>query len=89
MTLTKTADRYAVHELLSAEDDETPCAPPEVMHSSECVGDDIRAGGDGFWRDIVFERKRGVEVCVDAGPILHRGMFFWIFLLVYRICILM
>lgn len=71
MTLTRTADRYVVHELLSAEDEVTPCAPPEVMHSSECEGNDIRAGENGFWKDIVFEHKKTISV--DAGPILHRG----------------
>lgn len=79
MTLTRTADRYVVHELLSAEDEITPCAPPELMHSSECVGNDIRAGEDGFWRDIVSERRKFVGVGVDAGPILHRGMSFRFF----------
>lgn len=74
MTLTRTADRYVVHELLSAEDEVTPCDPPEVMHSSECEGNDIRAGEDGFWKDIVSEHWKSVDISVDAGPILHRGM---------------
>ena len=69
MTLTRTADRYVVHELLSAKDEVTPCTPPDVMHSSECQGKDIRAGEDGLWR--AFVTKGGVAV--DAGPILHRG----------------
>jgi ribonuclease Z len=70
MTLTRTADRYVVHELLSADDEVTPCAPPEVMHCSECQGKDIRAGEeDGLWRNFV---SKGT-VAVDAGPILHRG----------------
>jgi ribonuclease Z len=70
MTLTRTADRYVVHELLSANDEVTPCTPPDVMHSSECQGKDIRAGEeDGFWRAFVTKG----DVAVDAGPILHRG----------------
>jgi len=69
MTFTRTADRYVVHELLSANDEVTPCVPPEVMHTSESQGRDIRAGKeDGFWREFV---SRG-NVAVDAGPILHR-----------------
>jgi ribonuclease Z len=70
MTYTRTADRYVVHELLSANDEVTPCTPPEVMHSSECLGKNIRAGvDDGFWRDFVSKGN----VAVDAGPISHRG----------------
>jgi ribonuclease Z len=70
MTHTRTADRYVVHELLSPSDEVTPCAPPEVMHSSECLGKDIWAGEeDGFWRNFVSKGN----VAVDAGPILHRG----------------
>jgi hypothetical protein len=70
MTLTCTADRYVVHELLSANDEVTPCTPPEVMHSSECQGEDIWAGEeDGLWKDFVIKGS----VAVDAGLILHRG----------------
>lgn len=70
MTLTNTGDRYVVHELLNRDDEVTPCSP-EVMHSSECVGRDIRASEDGFWTDILYEKG----VSVDAGPIQHRGKF--------------
>ncbi|KAJ7933108.1 beta-lactamase-like protein [Mycena leptocephala] len=72
MTLTHTADKYVVHELLRLEDTPTPCEPPEVMHSSELVGRDIQCSDDGFWR--AFTQGRGVfgDVVVDAGPILHR-----------------
>jgi len=70
MTLTRTADRYVVHELLSPNDEVTPCTPPGVMHSSESQGRDIWAGEeDGFWRQFVYRGR----VAVDAGPILHRG----------------
>ncbi|KAJ6547316.1 beta-lactamase-like protein [Mycena capillaripes] len=72
MTLTKTAEKYVVHELLRKDDVPTPCEPPEVLHSSELVGRDIWCSEDGFWRD--FTGGTGVcgEVVVDAGPILHR-----------------
>ncbi|KAJ7856364.1 hypothetical protein B0H14DRAFT_3643161 [Mycena olivaceomarginata] len=50
MTLTHTAEKYVAHELLRPEDTPTPCEPPEVMHSSELVGRDIRCSDDGFWR---------------------------------------
>lgn len=74
MTLTSTGERYVVHELLRADDEITPCSPPETMHSSECEGRDIRPGTDGLWRDVIgHESKRSVTV--DAGPILHRGIF--------------
>lgn len=73
MTLTRTAERYVVHELLGAEDEVTSCTPPEVLHSSECVGIDLRAGEDGFWKRIVSEQTRSANIAVDAGPILHRG----------------
>ncbi|KAJ7135017.1 beta-lactamase-like protein [Mycena crocata] len=72
MTLTRTGEKYVVHELLRADDPETPCEPPEVLHSSELVGRDIRCSDDGFWRG--FTKGKGVfgDVLVDAGPILHR-----------------
>ncbi|KAJ7219045.1 beta-lactamase-like protein [Mycena pura] len=72
MTLTRTADKYVVHELLNADDVPTPCEPPELMHSSEVVGRDIRCSKDGFWR--CFTQGKGTlgDVFVDAGPIVHR-----------------
>ncbi|KAJ7899588.1 hypothetical protein B0H14DRAFT_3779596 [Mycena olivaceomarginata] len=72
MTLTHTAEKYVAHELLRPEDTPTPCEPPEVMHSSELVGRDIRCSDDGFWR--AFTQGKGAlgDVVVDAGPILHR-----------------
>ncbi|KAJ7632359.1 beta-lactamase-like protein [Roridomyces roridus] len=71
MTLTSTAEKFVVHELLSTDDAPTPCSP-EVMHSSELVGRDIHCTEDGFWRN--FTQGEGVfgDVVVDAGPILHR-----------------
>lgn len=73
MTLTRTAEKYAVHELLRTEDVPTPCEPPEVMHSSELVGRDIWCSDDGFWRGFTQGRGTLGEIVVDAGPVLHRG----------------
>lgn len=72
MTLTNTGDRYVVHELLGLDDDATPCSEEE-MHSSECEGQDIRCGEDGFWRDVVSAASHRGTIAVDAGSILHRG----------------
>ncbi|KAJ7898722.1 beta-lactamase-like protein [Mycena leptocephala] len=62
MTLTHTADKYVVHELLRLEDAPTPCEPLERHPMLD----------DGFWR--AFTQARGVfgDVVVDAGHILHR-----------------
>ena len=76
MTLTRTADNYVVHELLTREDQPTLCNPPEVLHCNEIPGRDIYCSDqDGFWRDITLEKGSHCDVAVDAGPILHRGMF--------------
>ncbi|KAJ7470517.1 beta-lactamase-like protein [Mycena latifolia] len=72
MTLTRTAEKYVVHELLREEDERTPCEPPEVLHSSELVGRDIRCSEDGFWRGFAQGNGALGDVVVDAGPILHR-----------------
>ncbi|KAJ7694116.1 beta-lactamase-like protein [Mycena rosella] len=72
MTLTKTGEKYIVHELLRDEDVATPCEPPEVLHSSELVGRDIRCSEDGFWRGFTQGVGALGDVVVDAGPILHR-----------------
>lgn len=73
MTLTSTGERYVVHELLSINDEITSCAPEE-LHTSECVGQNIRANREtGFWTNILTQSG----VSVDAGPIEHRGMLFY------------
>ncbi|KAF8163012.1 beta-lactamase-like protein [Crassisporium funariophilum] len=85
MTLTGTADKYVVHELLTETDSVTPCddatdvpnalsiSLPNVMHSSETVGLDIRASPeDGLWRAVTQGTGRMSEIVVDAGPIHHR-----------------
>jgi ribonuclease Z len=88
MTLTRTSDTYIVHELLRPEDPVTPCddalkdsptrmdpALPTVMHFSELRGTDFIATAEGFWKGITLGsgRYHGVDINVDAGPILHRG----------------
>lgn len=90
MTLTRSSDKYIVHELLTSEDSITPCDPPpaeagtassfyisetNVIHPSELVGSDIRASPDGFWRSIATGYGVSSPIVVDAGPILHRGAF--------------
>ncbi|KAI0045566.1 Metallo-hydrolase/oxidoreductase [Auriscalpium vulgare] len=67
-TRTRTADRYAVHELLTREDD--LCTGE--LHSSEAEGRDIVCGEDGLWRDVAVGRSSRGEIHVQAGPIEHR-----------------
>jgi len=71
MTLTHTAERYVVHELLTPTDAVTSC-DSAVLHSSECLGRDIICDTDGFWRGVTSDTGYWGEVVVDAGPILHR-----------------
>ncbi|KAF7338487.1 Ribonuclease Z [Mycena venus] len=71
MTLTRCAHKYVVHELLRPEDAPTSCEP-EVLHTNELVGTDIRSSEDGFWREFTLGRGALGDVLVDAGPILHR-----------------
>ena len=69
MTLTCTGERYVVHELLSINDEITPCAL-EDLHTSECAGKNFQADREtGFWTNIYTENG----LSVDAGPIEHRG----------------
>ncbi|KAF8168730.1 beta-lactamase-like protein [Pholiota molesta] len=86
MTITRTLDNYVVHELLTPEDPITPCEPrpsdssptdqhtldPNILHSSELVGFDIRPSPDGFWRAITQAQGVLSPIVVDAGSILHR-----------------
>lgn len=74
MTFTRTAETYVCHELLKADDPLTPCEPPELMHSSEIAGRDIRATNDGLWKSITSGQGTFGPVFMDAGPISHRGM---------------
>ncbi|KNZ71568.1 Zinc phosphodiesterase ELAC protein 1 [Termitomyces sp. J132] len=81
MTLTKTAEFYVVHELLTKTDQITPCLPhdaidglhlPDVMHYNEIAGRDIVCTEDGLWQEFMTSNGIYGEICVDAGPILHR-----------------
>ncbi|KAG6879950.1 hypothetical protein C0992_008883 [Termitomyces sp. T32_za158] len=82
MTLTKTAEFFVVHELLTKSDRVTPCLPhddainsmhlPDVMHINEVAGQDIMCTEDGFWKELTTSRGVYGEICVDAGAILHR-----------------
>lgn len=71
MTFTRTADTYAVHELLTPTCTRTPC-DTAALHPSESSGADLMCGEDGFWRHITSARGRLGDVVVDAGPIVHR-----------------
>ncbi|KAI0058152.1 hypothetical protein BV25DRAFT_1891647 [Artomyces pyxidatus] len=72
LTHTRTADGYAVHELLVPTDARTPCEPAEVLHPSERRGRDLLCDQDGFWRDITIVKSQRGEIRVQAGPIIHR-----------------
>ncbi|KAF9228034.1 hypothetical protein BS17DRAFT_726816 [Gyrodon lividus] len=71
MTLTKTADTYAVHELLTPTCSSTPIDAAS-LHSSECPGTDFLCDEHGFWRGFTAARAHIGDVIVDAGPISHR-----------------
>ncbi len=71
MTLSRSSDKYVVHELLTPEDTVTLCTT-EDLHSSEAPGRDI-VSEDGFWPEITKGPGFYGDVCVDAGPIAHRG----------------
>ncbi|KIO13252.1 hypothetical protein M404DRAFT_122698 [Pisolithus tinctorius Marx 270] len=71
MTFTRTADTYAVHELLTATCARTPC-DSAALHPSESSGSDLMCGEDGFWRHITSARGRLGDVVIDAGPIVHK-----------------
>jgi ribonuclease Z len=73
-TATRTADKYVVHELLGTDDLLTSCTP-EHMHGSEAPGRDIRPDDDGFWQGVLNVKGYGTDLVVDAGPIVHRGLF--------------
>lgn len=72
VTLTGTADRYVVHELLRDGEIATPCGP-EDLHPSEAAGQDIYCDEDGFWREFVSVKGKFSKVVVDAASIVHRG----------------
>lgn len=72
MTLTKTADTYAVHELLTPQCTRTPCDATS-LHSSECPGSDFLCNEQGLWQGFLAARGQLGDVVADAGPISHRG----------------
>ncbi|KAI0295601.1 beta-lactamase-like protein [Multifurca ochricompacta] len=71
LTRTKTAERYAVHELLTPNDSCTPC-DIEVLHDSEEPGRDVLCDEEGFWRDFTEGMSNRGSVHVCAGPLVHR-----------------
>ncbi|KAG8217423.1 beta-lactamase-like protein [Butyriboletus roseoflavus] len=71
MTLTKTADTYAVHELLTPRCPRTPCDATS-LHSSECPGLDFLCNEQGFWQGFLAARGHLGDILADAGPISHR-----------------
>jgi hypothetical protein len=73
LTRVKTADRYAVHELLTPSDARTSCNN-ELLHGSEEPGQDLLCDEDGFWRNFAEGKSMRGAVCVCAGPLVHRGL---------------
>ncbi|KAI9508988.1 beta-lactamase-like protein [Russula earlei] len=71
LTRTKTADRYAVHELLTSEDIRTLCNN-EVLHENEEPGRDVLCGEDGYWRNFAEGHSIRGSVYACAGPLVHR-----------------
>ncbi|CAE6440872.1 unnamed protein product [Rhizoctonia solani] len=65
---TSLSGKYAVHELLSAENIPHSYEPSTIPHSNEIDGEDLRPCSDGYWRKIVEDG----DWMVDAGPIKHR-----------------
>lgn len=68
ITQSNLAGKYAVHELLSADDTPYPCVQAE-MHPNETAGRNLRPTNDRFW--MAIESDGGW--IVNAGPIKHRG----------------
>ncbi|KAN0107445.1 Beta-lactamase-like protein [Russula decolorans] len=71
LTRTQTADRYAVHELLTRTDPRTPCED-EALHDHEEPGRDLICDEDGYWRNFAEGRSFRGAVNVCAGPLIHR-----------------
>lgn len=80
LTHSRSADKFAVHELLFP--DETPSVPAgptedSPLHQNELPGKDLPCDDRGFWRNITLEVCHGYgsgrySLLVDAGPIVHR-----------------
>ncbi|KAJ3770998.1 beta-lactamase-like protein [Lentinula raphanica] len=72
MTLTRMADKYVVHELLTPTDPVTSCESDD-MHVNEAAGENIVCSTeDGLWRNVTQGKGILGPVVVDAGPIVHR-----------------
>ena len=69
MTQAHLSGRYAVHELLSANEAPSVGCETSDMHWNEAPGRDIRPNSDGLWS--AFETASGFTM--DAGPLSHRG----------------
>jgi ribonuclease Z len=74
MTLSRCSDRFVVHELLTPEDAVTNCTP-DSLHFNEAPGRDIICSEDGLWREVLRESSAFGDIVVDAGPIMHRGIY--------------
>lgn len=60
--------KFAVHELLQMGEAPSTGCKNEDMHENEVAGQDLIAGEDGLWRNIL----EAGEWSVDAGPVTHR-----------------
>jgi ribonuclease Z len=71
LTRIQTADRYAVHELVTPTDPRTPC-DNAALHDHEEPGRDVLCDEDGYWRNFAEGRSFRGSVNVCAGPLVHR-----------------
>ena len=74
LTRTKTAERYAVHELLTPTNARTSC-DVEALYDNEEPGQDVLCDAGGIWRDFAQGMSTRGSVNVCAGPLVHRGAF--------------
>ena len=72
LTRTKTAERYAVHELLTPANARTSC-DVAALYDNEEPGQDLLCDAGGIWRDFAQGRSMRGSVNVCAGPLVHRG----------------
>ncbi|KAK4684986.1 ribonuclease Z, partial [Tremellales sp. Uapishka_1] len=74
LTTVTLAGAYAVHELLSTDEQcSVECGGPD-LHTNEAVGRDLRTNDDGIWNEVLPEGsgRGGRGWGVRAGPIKHR-----------------
>ena len=56
--------------------DSDQLGPENILHLNELPGSDIYADSDGFWRNFTQSKSiRGGKITVDAGSIIHRGVY--------------